>query len=89
MTSLPLSVAVPPPDLSGLDKLSDRKVEELYFDAARRLWDAASRLNQDTGCRQVADIIAPTLGLPPRLQIKTWKQLLISLQAPENFSQKM
>ena len=30
---------------------------------------------------QVADIIAPTPGLPHGRQIKTWKKLLISLQA--------
>ena len=88
MTSLPSSVAVPQPDLSNVDKLSDIKVEELYFDiqdalrdAARKLWDAASRLNRDTGFRQVADMIAPTPGMPPRQQKKTWKKLLISLQA--------
>ena len=78
MTSLPSSVAAPPPDLSNEDKLSDIEVEELYFDtqdelqdAARKIWDAASRLNQDTGYRRVADP-----GLPRRRQIKTWKKLL-------------
>ena len=56
MTSLPSSVSSPPPDLSDTDKLSDIEVEELYFDtrdelrdAARKLWDAASRLDRDTG----------------------------------------
>ena len=86
-TGLPSSVAALPPDLSNVNKLSDNEVGEPYFDtqdelqdAARKLWNAASWLNQDTRYWRVADIIAPTLEWPPRWQIKTWKKLLISLQ---------
>ena len=80
-------MAAPSPDLCNVDKLSDMEVEELYFDtqdvlldAARKLWDAPGRLNRDTGYRRVADIIAPTPGLPPWRQVITWKKLLTSLQ---------
>ena len=60
-------MAEPPPDLSGLDKLGDIEVGELYFDtqgelqdAAQKLWDAASRVNRDTGFRRVAEMVALT-----------------------------
>ena len=91
MTSLPSSVSSPPPDLSDTDKLSDIEVEELYFDtrdelrdAARKLWDAASRLDRDTGYRRVTDIIAPTPALPPRQQIRTWNLLIVDFIAKKH-----
>ena len=67
MTSLPSSVAVPPPDLSDLDKLAECEVNDLYFDtqdelrdAAQKLWEAASRLNPDTGYLRVAEMVGCT-----------------------------
>ena len=41
MASLPSSVAAPPSDLSDLDKLTDKEVEELYFDTLNELKDTA------------------------------------------------
>ena len=59
MTSLPLSVAVPPPDLSDLDKPNDIELEELYFDnqdelrgATKKIWDEAGRFDRDPDCEE-------------------------------------
>ena len=44
MTSLPSSLAAPPPDSCNVDKLSDIEVEELYFDTQDEFRDADRKL---------------------------------------------